>query len=80
MSNTFESFNYDDEQQNDALGIKECAYDLEANIINAVQAGDIAGVVDSTRAAAVGRYRALALTHLETAIMFANKGISRRYV
>lgn len=62
MSNTFESFNWSDEQKEDAERIKAHAYDLEEAIL---------------KANSVPRYRALAMASLEAAIMFANKGVSR---
>lgn len=63
MSNTFESFPQSDDQLDDMRDLKDKAYDLEHCINTA----------DS-----LPRYRALAQTHLEIAVMFANKGIARR--
>jgi hypothetical protein len=80
MSNTFSSFNCDDEQQAHLRELRSIAEDLEALILEAVIADDHNGVVSSERAGKIARYRSLAMTHLETAVMFANKGISRRTV
>ena len=79
MSNTFASFNWDEEQQLDAADIKEAAERLEYLINKAVDAREnVHGAVSGASQAKIGRYRALAMTHLETAVMFANKGLSRR--
>jgi len=66
VSNTFESFPQSDEQLDDMRELKNAAYALERIILRT------AGYSTGTR------YSALAMTHLETAVLFANKGISRR--
>jgi hypothetical protein len=78
MSNTFASMNCDDEQLAHLSELRIIAEDMEALILEAVIADDHNGVVSSERAGKIARYRSLAMTHLETAILFANKGITRR--
>lgn len=62
MSDTFDSQKLNASQLDDIAEIREAAYALEAAIDNA-------SIAD--------RYKAIAMTHLETALMMANKGISR---
>lgn len=80
MSNRFASFNCSDEQLTALSEVRILAEHMEELIKEEVRAtmgrGDIC--VPLHRVRNIKRYQALAMTHLETAVMFANKGISRR--